>query len=127
MELYPDGITREHSETEEMCRLILPLSVLYETTGLEKHREMLYRVTENLKHVQHPCRGFAEWDTGYKANCSRMSRGECSVLTENGDPVADLLYSTNWLPLGFAWAYRATGDGQFKKLWRDVVSFCIKA
>lgn len=127
MALYPDEITREQSETEEMCRLILPLAILYETTGLEKHKEMLYRVTEDLKRVQHPCGGFSEWDTGYKANCSRMSRGECSVLTENGDPVADLLYSTNWLPMAFAWAYRATGDEQYKKLWKDVVRFCIRS
>jgi hypothetical protein len=126
MALYPDT-RREQSETEEMCRLILPLAALYDATREEKHRAMLFKVTEDLLKHKHPSGGFYEWDTGYKANCSRESRGECSLLTENGDPVADLLYSTNWLPIGFAYAYLATGDGRFKTLWREVVSFCIRS
>ena len=126
MSLYPET-RREQSETEELCRLILPLSVLYEATGEPSHRAMLDRVTEDLLTHRHPTGGFCEWDTGYRANCSRESRGECSLLTENGDPVADLLYSVNWLPMGFAWAYRATGDPKYGKLWREIAAFCLKA
>ena len=48
-------------------------------------------------------------------------------MTENGDPVADLLYSTNWLPVGFAVAYHVTGDKKFQTLWRDVAAFCLKS
>lgn len=124
MALYPDT-AREQSETEEQCRLILPLAALYAATKDEKHKEMLYRVTNDLIRRKHPSGGFREWDTGYKANCSRESRGECSLLTENGDPVADLLYSVNWLPMGFAFAYRVTGDRLFFDLWRDVARFCV--
>ena len=126
MGLYPDT-RREQSETEEMCRLILPLSLLYRATGERKHRDMLYRVTDDLEKYRHPFGGYCEWDTGYKAHCSRESDGECSLLTENGDPVADLLYSVNWLPVGFAWAYRATGDPRYGELWREVAAFCLKA
>ena len=110
-----------------MCRLVLPLSVLYDVTGEEKHREMLYRVARDLERHKHPSGGYYEWDTGYKAACSWESTGECSLLTENGDPVVDLLYSVNWLPLGFAYAYYATKDVWFRGLWRDVVGFCIKS
>lgn len=123
---YPDT-AREQSETEEQCRLIFPLAALYDATKSERHREMLYRVTRDLLQRKHACGGFAEWDTGYKANCSRESRGECSLLTENGDPVADLLYSVNWLPIGFAYAFYVTGDELFRNLWRDVTGFCINA
>jgi len=126
MALYPET-RREQSETQEMCRLILPLAVLYDVTGEEKHREMLYRVVRDLERHKHPSGGYCEWDTGYKATCSRESSGECSLLTENGDPVADLLYSVNWLPMGFAYAYYATGDAWFRNLWKDVVGFCMKA
>ena len=125
MELYPDT-AREQSETEEMCRLILPLAILYMVTGEEKHREMLYRVARDLQEVRHPFGGYQEWDTGYKAAFSRESTGECSLLTENGDPVADLLYSSNWLPLGFAFAYEVTKDPWFEGLWRDAVAFCLR-
>ncbi len=126
MSLYPNT-RREQSETEELCRLVLPLAVLYKSTGEKKHLDMLYRVTDDLLKHRHPSGGFAEWDTGYKASCSRESRGECSLLTENGDPVADLLYSTNWLPIGFAVAYHVTKDEKFRKLWRDVAAFCLKS
>lgn len=126
MSHYPDT-EREQSETEEQCRLILPLAALYDATQDERHRQMLYRVTHDLLQRRHPSGGFAEWDTGYTAKCSRESRGECSLLTHNGDPVADLLYSVNWLPIGFAWAYRVTGDDLFRTLWRDTAAFCINA
>ena len=126
MNAYP-LTQREQSETEEMCRLILPLAALYDCTHDARHLSMLDRVTSDLEAHRHPAGGFCEWDTGYKANCSRESRGECSLLTENGDPIADLLYSTNWLPIGFAYAYHVTGDEKFRDLWRNTVAFCIRA
>ncbi len=125
MSLYPDT-RREQSETEEQCRLILPLAALYEASGEEKHLRMLRRVTDDLIARRHPFGGYAEWDTGYKASCARGSEGECSLLTENGDPVADLLYSDNWLPIGFVRAYHATGDRRYYDLWRDIAAFFIK-
>ena len=118
---------REQSETEEMCRLILPLAALYDCTKDDRHLAMLHRVTDDLAVHRHPTGGYCEWDTGYRASCSRESRGECSLLTENGDPIADLLYSVNWLPIGFAYAHHVTGDEKFRELWRDTAGFCIRA
>jgi len=126
MRMYPET-RREQSETEEMCRLILPLAALYGCTGSETHLAMLHRVTDDLVTHKHPMGGYCEWDTGYKASCSRESRGECSLLTENGDPIADLLYSTNWLPIGFAYAYHVTNDVKFRDLWRETAGFCMKS
>lgn len=124
MALYPEN-TRETSETEEMCRLILPLSALYEVTKDPEHLAWLMRVTDDLEKVHHESGGYLEWDTGYRANCSRREAGECALLAENGDPVVDLLYSTNWLPLGFAYAYLATGDERFREKWLDVAGFMV--
>ena len=36
------------------------------------------------------------------------------------------MYSVNWLPIGFAYAYYATGDEWFRTLWKDIVRFCLK-
>lgn len=126
MEMYPNTI-REQSETEEMCRLVLPLAILYDVTGEEKHKDMLYRVVNDLQKLRHPFGGYKEWDTDYKAMRNRNSvNDECSILTENGDPVADLLYSCNFLPMGFAYAYMATGDEWFNELWEGIVKFFIR-
>lgn len=122
MALYPDT-KRETSETEEMCRLILPLALLYEYTGKEEHYQWLIRVTNDLERVQHPSGGYAEWDTGYKAACARNDKGECALLANNGDPVADLLYSNNWLPLGFAYAYMVTKEARFHQKWAEICMF----
>lgn len=122
MAVFPDTI-REHSETQELARLVLPLACLYEITKDKKHREYLYTVTERLEKYRHKNGGYIEYDTGYKAARSRTSGTESSLLADNGDPVCDLLYSTNWLPLGFAFAYRATKDDIFKERWQELILF----
>ena len=124
MALYPET-RRETSETEEMCRLVLPLALLYEYTGEREHYDWLCRVVTDLERVQHPSGGYAEWDTGYKASCARNDQGECALLANNGDPVADLLYSNNWLPMGFAYAYLATGEERFFEKWAETATFML--
>lgn len=126
MAAYPDT-RRETSETEEQCRLILPLAVLYGVTGKKEHYDWLCRVADDLQNRRHPSGGYAEWDTGYKAFCSRNHKGECALLADNGDPIADLLYSNNWLPLGFSYAYLVTGEKRFAELWNVTASFMMKA
>ena len=126
MQAYPNT-RRETSETEEYCRLILPLAILYGITGKKEHYEWLCRVSEDLQKFRHSSGGYAEWDTGYKAFCSRNHKGECALLANNGDPVADLLYSNNWLPLGFAYAYMVTGEQKFYDLWKATASFLLSA
>ena len=122
MTAFPDTV-REHSETQELCRLLLPLACLYEATGKAEHRDQLYTVLARLLKHKHPKGGFLEYDTGYKAHRSRTAGTESSLLADNGDPVADLLYSLNWLPLSFAYAYKVTKDPQFKTLWQEIAAF----
>lgn len=122
MSVFPNTI-REHSETQELCRLILPLACLYEVTKQEKHKAWLYLVVEMLETHRFAGGGYMEYDTGYQAKRSRTSGTESSLLADNGDCVADLLYSVNWLPLAFAYSYRVTKDEKFLTLWQEVVTF----
>ncbi len=124
MFIYPDT-NRETSETEENCRLLFPLAVLYDITGKQEHYEWICRVMSYLDAHRQECGAVPEWDTGYKACCSRNHTGECALLANNGDPVVDLLYSNNWLPLGYAYAYLATGEERFYKAWCDISSFLL--
>jgi len=125
MSVYPNT-RREYSETQEMCRLILPLSWLYWVTGESLHKEWLYGVTKDLKRLMHRSGGYLEWDTGYQAERSNSKDGEEStMLTRNGDPIVDLLYSLNWLPSAFMQAYFVTKDDSFKELWENIAKFLI--
>ena len=126
MSFYPDT-KREISETEELCRLVMPLAWLYWVTGDETHRSWLYRVTNDLQRFRHSSGAYTEWDTGYIASLSRNVGGESSLLANNGDPVVDMLYSINWLPMGFSQAYLVTGDDMFFELWKDIARFMISA
>ena len=126
MARYPNTV-REHSETQEMCRLVLPLAMLYWATGDKCHREWLYRVTRDLERLRHESGAHLEWDTDYMAACSRQQGAECSLLCENGDPVADLLYSVNWLPMAYTQAYLVTGDAWFMELWKKTAGFLADA
>ena len=125
MSLYPDTV-REHSETGEQCRLIFPLAVLYGVTGEKKHYDMLHRVFKDLQVHKHPSGAYAEWDTGYKSACFNNAGGECSLLSENGDAVSDMLYSVIWLPLGFAFAYLVTNESEFLESFNDICDFFVK-
>ncbi|MEH7235329.1 hypothetical protein [Bacillus sp. JJ1562] len=126
MSVYPDTI-REQSETQEYCRLILPLSWLYWVTENQEHKKWLYQVANDLEQFRHPSGGYLERDSGYKASMRHeIGEGESSLLTKNGDPIVDLLYSNNWLPIGFIQAYWVTGDNIFKDRWESISSFFIQ-
>lgn len=124
MAAYPHT-QREHSETQEQCRLILPLALLYEARPSERHRQWLYTVCEDLQQHRHASGAYLEWDSNYSATFSRREDTECSLLAENGDPVCDLLYSLNWLPLGLLQAWLATGDPAMKTRWQDICEFLL--
>jgi len=127
MAVYP-VTKREQSQTQELCRLILPLTWLYAVTGSEEHREWLYRAANDLQAFAHESGAYVEWDDGYLAAMRhKAGEGESSLLARNGDPVADLLYSNNWLPLAWIQAYFVTGDRWFRRKWLDTVRFMLGA
>ncbi len=119
---YPKTV-REQSETEELCRLLLPCALLYYATGKQEDRQMLYTITHDLEKMHHPSGAYLEWDDDYSAACSKQEDGECSLLSRNGDPVCDLLYSNNWVPLGLMQAYFVTNDEYFYDLFRKHAHF----
>lgn len=124
--VYP-FTSREHSETQELCRLILPCAMQYFATGKKEDKDFLVRVAKDLQQFRHESGAYLEWDTGYTAHRGRTTGTECSVLSSNGDPVTDHLYSLNWLPVGFIQSYFVTKDPYFLKLWEDITRYFLKA
>ena len=126
MAVYPNTM-RAISETEELCRLIFPLACLYQVTGEETHKNWLYDVSERLETYRHKSGGYMEMDPGYTAYRSRTNGTESSMLADNGNEIAEFLYSLNWLPLGFSYAYYVTGDSLFLEKWENIAQFMAKA
>lgn len=126
MSVYPNTM-RAISETEELCRLIFPLACLYQTTKSEEHKRWLYDVAQRLECYRHKSGGYVEMDPGYTAYRSRTAGTESSMLADNGNEIAELLYSLNWLPLGFSYAYYVTDDTLFLQKWEDIAAFFSNA
>lgn len=122
MNVYP-WTAREHSQTQEICRLILPLSLLLMEEDVPEHRKWLDTVLRDLRGMEYRKGVFIEYDEGYTACCSRAESGECSVFSRNGDPVCDFLYSMNWLPVSLAAAWYATKDEEILTVYRETVQF----
>ncbi|MBP1990739.1 hypothetical protein [Paenibacillus eucommiae] len=127
MSAYPVTF-RVLSQTQEYSRLIYPLSWLYWITGDDEHRDWLYRVSNDLQQFKHPSGAYLEWDEGYTAMMRRkIGEDENSLLAVNGDCVADLLYTNNWLPFAWMQAYWVTKDPFFLEQWNDTAKFLVSA
>ena len=122
MGLFPDTV-RLQTGTQETTRLILPLALLYGATKKEKHLDMLHRVRLELEKLRHERGGILEWDEGYKGENYAGKDCECALLAENVDPVFDNIYSNNWLPMGYAWAYYTTGDPVFAECYEKTAAY----
>ena len=125
MSHYPNT-AREQSQTQEEARLIFPLSIIYFITQEEKYKVHLKQVCDdmNLRHHESGC--YLEWDEGYQAHMRNTDGdGECSLLSHNGDSVVDLLYTNNWLPLGFAMAYIATNETYYLDKFNEISKFLM--
>ena len=122
MAVFPQTM-RAISETEELCRLLFPLACLYQATGEDEHKKWIYDVCERLEIYSHKSGGYLEVDPDYSAYRSRTAGTESSMLADNGNEIADMLYSLNWLPLGFSYAYYVTGDNLFLQKWEQIAKF----
>lgn len=126
LDIYPDTL-REQSQTQEEARLIFPLSIAYWISSNVKYKKALDQVFEDLISRKNENGCFVEWDTGYKAVMRHTKGdGECSLLAHNGDKVADLLYTNNWLPVGFVFAYIATNDPKYLEEANSIVEFMLR-
>lgn len=127
MDLYPNT-QREQSQTQEEARLILPLAIALWASKDQKYKKHLDEVYFDLLKRKHESGAFLEWDEGYKAVMRHTKGdGECSLLSENGDSVADLLYTNNWLGMGFIFAYIASDDEKYLKEAGSIINFFVES
>ena len=125
MECYPDRWRWTNGLAQERARMLLPLAWLVRVDDTAEHRGYLRRVAEDLIGLQREC-GAIEEQLGkvgmgsYPPPGSNEAYGgnEASLIQENGDPVCDLLYTTNFAFLGLHEAAAATGE-EFYRVAED--------
>lgn len=133
MEAYPDAWRWTNGIQQERARLLLPLAWLVRVDDTEQHRAWLRRIAEGMIEDQAPCGAIREelgpeGNGAYAPPASNADYGlnEATLIQQNGDPVADLLYTTNFAFLGLHEATAATGDPYYRAAEDRLAAFLCR-
>lgn len=117
MKAYPSGWSWTNGLQQEKARMILPLAWLYRVSPTEEHKDWLYFMVDELLENQVGCGAIREelGDSskglfGKVRSNDAYGKEEAPLIFDNGDPVADMLYTSNFAFFGLNEAACATGD-----------------
>lgn len=121
MEAYPDSWKWTNGIQQERARMILPLAWLVRIEDTPEHREWLDQIVQRLLENQQSsgaiCEELGDSRSGtFGKPHSNKEYGitEAPLITQNGDPVADMLYTSNFAFFALNEAAHATSDPQYK-------------
>jgi len=133
MEGYPDKWRWTNGIQQERGRMLLPLAWLIRVEDRPEYRSWLKKIVSDLEKSQDESGAIREelgpldhGDMRPPASNEEYGLGEAPLIHENGDPVADLLYTCNFTFLGLHEAYAATGEEQYKKMADKLADFLIR-
>lgn len=130
---YTDGWRWTNGLAQERARMLLPLAWLVRVDDTPEHRRWLDKAVDGLLALQEPCGAIREelgrLDHGrYPPPKSNADYGkkEASLIQRNGDPVCDLLYTTNFAFLGLHEAAAATCDPRIRQAENRLAKFLCR-
>ncbi|MHC4181235.1 MAG: hypothetical protein ACYSWU_27370, partial [Planctomycetota bacterium] len=133
MERYPDGWRWTNGIQQERGRMLLPLAWLIRVEDRPQYRAWLKRLATDMQKCQDASGAIREelGDLGrgdYRPPRSNAEYGtkEASAIQQNGDPMADMLYTCNFTFLGLHEAYAVTGDPQYRKMADKLAEFFVR-
>ena len=133
MDAYPKLWKWTNSFQEEKARMILPLAWLVKVDDTPLHRKWLdFMVSELLKFQQE--NGAIQEEIGENsmgqagATLSNDDYGkyEASLISKNGDPTSDLLYTSNFAFFALNEAAHVTGNPEHKKAVGKLADFLVR-
>jgi len=130
MEAYPDRwywVIR--SSQIERARALLPLAWLVRVEDTPEHRRWLRTVASDLVAAQDASGAIRETLGGTEqavASNAAYGTGEVTILQENGDPLADMLYTCNFAVIGLHEAAAATGDSFYRAAEDKLADFLAR-
>lgn len=133
MENYPEGWKWTNGIQQERARMILPLAWLVRVQDTSEHREWLDQVVSRLLENQQISGAIREelgnssTGTFGKAKSNKdYGVTEAPLISHNGDPVADMLYTSNFAFFSLNEAARATGNTQYQEAVEKLSDFLIR-
>lgn len=132
MEAYPDKWGWTNGIQQERARMILPLAWLVRIEDTPQHREWLDRVVNKLLENQDACGAIREELGGgngmFGTTKSNKEYGlhEAPLIFKNGDPVADMLYTSNFAFFALNEAAHATGNKKYQTAVHKLSDFLTR-
>ena len=117
VEAYPGRWRWMNGIQQERARMLLPLAWLIRVEGKPEYHQWLKQIAKDLLALQDEC-GAIRDEMGSEAigqlpapkSNDRYGTSEAPLIQENGDPVCDLLYTSNFAFVGLHEAAAATRD-----------------
>jgi len=133
MNAYPDQWRWTNGFQQERGRMLLALAWLVRVDDTPQHRAWLKQIADDMMEDQVPCGAIRE-ELGnlsmgqYAPPTSNASYGtnEASLIQQNGDPLADMLYTCNFTFLGLHEAYAATGNDKYLQMENKLAEFFVR-
>lgn len=132
MKDYPDKWKWTNGIQQERARMILPLAWLVQIEDTPEHRQWLDQVVSDLLKNQVACGaireelGAGKGQFGRTASNDAYGKREAPLIFENGDPVADMLYTSNFAFFSLNEAAHATGNKKYKEAVKKLSDFLIR-
>jgi len=133
MEAYPDEWRWTNGIQQERARMLLPLSWLVRLDDSPAHREWLRFMAGELLCSQDASGAIREevgspghGSYGPPATNEDYGTTEAPLIQQNGDPLCDLLYTTNFALVGLHEATAATGDPFYAEAVDRLVAFLCR-
>ena len=133
MAAYPDQWKWANGLQQERARMLLPLAWLVRVQDTPPHREWLRRVAQDLLSFQAANGGLREelggpgrGSYGPPRTNEDYGTAEATLLQQNGDPIVDLLYTTNFAFLALHEAAAATGDRYYADATDKLAEFLCR-
>ena len=133
MAAYPDGWSWTNGIQQERARMVLPLAWLYRVSPTEEHKAWIDLITADIAKNQVGCGAIREelgdpskGSYGAERCNDDYGRNEAPLIFRNGDPVADMLYTSNFAVFALNEAAFATGDPKIRKMADDLGEFLVR-
>ncbi len=134
MDAYPEKWKTQNGLQQERARMVLPLAWLVRVENTPKHVQWLDQIVTGLLKYQEP-NGAIREELGNEGSDAHKilvtsndayGKNEASLIAKNGDPVADMLYTCNFLYFGLNEAAHATNNPNYFKALNKLSDFLIR-
>ncbi len=130
---YPDAWQWTNGMQQERARMLLPLAWLVRVDDTPEHRSWLHKITQELLALQDDCGaireevgGVGKGSYGPPRTNEEYGTNEAPLIQQNGDPLCDLLYSTNFAFIGLHEARAATADPFYGRAEDKLAAFLCR-